>query len=50
MKSMAKWSLVSAFALLAVACSDDKKESTTTEDTGSGEWRRAFAWFGSAWN
>ena len=34
MKSMTKWSLVSALALLAVACSDDKKESTLTEDTG----------------
>ena len=32
MKSMTKWSLVSALALLAVACSDDKKESAA--DTG----------------
>ena len=32
MKSMSKWSLVSALALLAVACSDDKKESAA--DTG----------------
>ena len=32
MTSMAKWSLVSALALLAVACSDDKKESAA--DTG----------------
>lgn len=32
MKSMAKWSLVSMLALLAVACSDDKKESAA--DTG----------------
>lgn len=32
MKSMTKWSLVSALALLAVGCSDDKKESAA--DTG----------------
>ena len=35
MTSMAKWSLVSMLALLAVACSDDKKESAA--DTGGSD-------------